>query len=98
MKILSENTQNWILILFFLFVGWFLQDRYRNRVSIQDRKRHLTNFCQSIVYYDNQRKMDRLKQLQQARKHQFYQYGNHIKNREYAQNLLQHPQTNRITW
>lgn len=98
MKRLSKNTQNWILVLFSLFIGWFLHDRYRNRVSIHDRKRNLSNFCQSIVYYDNQRKMDRLKNLQQARKKQFYQYGNDTKNREYAQNLLQHPQTNRISW
>ena len=43
----------------------------KNRVSIHDRKRNLSNFCQSIVYYDNQRKMDRLKNLQQARKNSF---------------------------
>ena len=42
--------------------------------------------------------MDRLKMLQHARKTQFYQYGNNNNNREYAQNLLQHPQTNRIEW
>ncbi len=65
---ISKNTKNWIFICFSIFIGWFIHDRYKNRVSLEDQKKHLANFYQNIIYYDNERKKEDIYRIQKERK------------------------------
>tara|TARA_A100001011_G_C14056777_1_gene734358 strand:- start:555 stop:851 length:297 start_codon:yes stop_codon:yes gene_type:complete len=65
---ISKNIKNWIFICFSIFIGWFIHERYKNRVSIEDQRTHLANFYQNIIYYDNERKKEDIYRIQKERK------------------------------